>query len=83
MLSRDWVYFRIPPKEMTMVTRIMEGYEYIGVVTAWDGKQGIGYVRTTADTAPMARDILCAMPFEVEILSFESIQEQDNIRARQ
>lgn len=70
MLSKDWVYFRIPPTEMTMVTRIMEGYEYVGVVTALDGKAGLGYVRTTPDTAPLAIEILKNMPFAVEIIPF-------------
>lgn len=71
MLSRDWVYFKVPPAEMTIITRIMEGYEYIGVVTALDGKQGIGYVRTTTDTAPMAKEILDRIPVETQIFSFD------------
>lgn len=71
MYSRDWVYFQIEPSNMTYVTRIMEGFEYVGVVTALDGKKGTGYVRTTPDTAPMAKDILQHMPFEVTILDWE------------
>lgn len=39
MYSRDWVYFQIEPSNMTYVTRIMEGFEYVGVVTALDGKK--------------------------------------------
>jgi hypothetical protein len=42
MLDADWVYFKIDPGNMTFVTRIMEGFEYVGVVTALDGKKGIG-----------------------------------------
>lgn len=71
MLDKDWVYFKIQPNQMTFVTRIMETYEYIGVVTALDGKAGIGFVRTTADTVPMARDILNSLPFPVEFLTYE------------
>lgn len=80
MLSSDWVYFKIPPSEMTMVTRIMEGYEYVGVITALDGKAGLGYVRTTTDTAPLAVEILRDMPFPVDILPFmsETIQSYIN-----
>lgn len=69
MLDEDWVYFRIEPAQMTLVTRIMEGYEYVGVVTALDGKQGIGFVRTTADTAPLAREILKDLPAAAETLT--------------
>lgn len=39
MLDADWVYFKIDPGNMTFVTRIMEGFEYVGVVTALDGKR--------------------------------------------
>ena len=42
MLEPEWVYFRIPPQEMTYLTRILEGCEYLGVVTAIDGKAGVG-----------------------------------------
>lgn len=76
MFSDDWVYFQVAPTEMTMVTRIMEGYEYIGVVTALDGKCGLGYVRTTRDTAPLAREILQALPVAVRICSFASPEIQ-------
>lgn len=74
MIDADWVYFCIPPKEMTFVTRIIEGYEYLGVVTALDGKAGIGFVRTTADTAAMTRDVLLTMPFPVTILSYDEVR---------
>ncbi len=70
MLDPEWVYFRIPPSEMTFVTRIIEGYEYLGVVTALDGKAGIGFVRTTADTAAITRDILQSLPFPVAVISY-------------
>ena len=71
MLDPEWVYFRIPPSEMTFVTRIIEGYEYLGVVTALDGKAGIGFVRTTTDTAGITRDILQSLPFPVSVISYE------------
>ena len=73
MLDQDWVYFKIDPTNMTFVNRIMEGYDHVGVVTALDGKQGFGFVRTTADTVPMAVEILRAMPFNVEIIPFDQI----------
>ena len=39
MLDADWVYFRVAPKEMTFVNRIIEGCDYLGVVTASMGKR--------------------------------------------
>ena len=61
MLEPEWVYFRIPPQEMTYLTRILEGCEYLGVVTAIDGKAGVGFVRTTADTADAGRPAVSAL----------------------
>ena len=78
MLDPEWVYFRIPPSEMTFVTRIIEGYEYLGVVTALDGKAGIGFVRTTADTAAITRDILQSLPFPVAVISYEEAVSYQN-----
>lgn len=80
MLSPEWVYFKVAPTDMTMVTRIMEGFEYVGVVTALDGKAGIGYVRTTTDTAPLARSILQDMPVAAELLDFTSSTIQQYIQ---
>lgn len=71
MLDPEWVYFRILPSEMTFVMRIIEGYEYLGVVTALDGKEGIGFVRTTADTAAMTKSILQSLPFHVTLIAYE------------
>ena len=71
MLEPEWVYFRIPPQEMTYLTRILEGCEYLGVVTAIDGKAGVGFVRTTADTAAETRGVLQSLPFPVTWLSYE------------
>ena len=78
MLDADWVYFRVAPKDMTFVNRIIEGCDYLGVVTALDGKEGVGFVRTTADTAGETRDLLKDLPIPVEILSFEQVLETTN-----
>lgn len=67
-MNHDWVYFRIEPENMTFVTRIIEGYEYLGVVTALDGKKGIVFVRTVPDTVELTKEILLSLPFTVEIL---------------
>lgn len=73
MLDCDWVYFQIAPQQMTLVNRIIEGCEYLGVVTALDGKKGIGFVRTTKDTAQETKEILQNLPFPVTILTFEKV----------
>lgn len=71
MFDPDWVYFQIPRREMTFVTRIMEGCEYLGVVTTLNGEAGIGFVRSTADTAKDAEEILNALPIPIRIIPYE------------
>ena len=63
MLEPEWVYFRIPPQEMTYLTRILEGCEYLGVVTAIDGKAGVGFVRTTLIRRRRRRTFCSLCPF--------------------
>ncbi|WP_279133920.1 DUF4911 domain-containing protein [Megasphaera elsdenii] len=69
MFDEDWVYFQAPPSEMTFINRIIEGCDYLGVVTALDGKKGIGFVRTTKDTARETKEVLQSLPIPVRILS--------------
>lgn len=69
MFDEDWVYFQVPPSEMTFINRIIEGCDYLGVVTALDGKKGIGFVRTTQDTAGETIEVLQSLPIPVRILS--------------
>lgn len=69
MFDEDWVYFQATPSEMTFINRIIEGCDYLGVVTALDGKKGIGFVRTTQDTAGETIEVLQSLPIPVRILS--------------
>lgn len=69
MFDEDWVYFQAPPSEMTFINRIIEGCDYLGVVTALDGKKGIGFVRTTKDTAQETKDVFQSLPIPVRILT--------------
>lgn len=54
---------------MTFINRIIEGCDYLGVVTALNGKKGIGFVRTTKGTARETIDVLQSLPIPVRILS--------------
>lgn len=71
MLDPDWVYFQIPRREMTFVTRIMEGCEYLGVVTTLNGSAGVGFIRSTADTAGEAAEVLQSLPIPIKVLTYE------------
>ncbi len=51
------LYFHIDPKHTNYVNRILEGYEYVGVMTSVD-KSGRCVVRCTPDTRSLAIEIL-------------------------
>ena len=59
--EESYLYFHIDPKYTNYVNRILEGYEYIGVMTSVD-KVGSCMVRCTPDTRSLAIEILSRLP---------------------
>ena len=56
-----YLYFHIDPQYTNYVNRILEGYEYVGVMTSLD-KSGRCMVRCTPDTRSLASEILSRLP---------------------
>ncbi len=61
------VFAVVDPKEINYLNRIMESYEYLGVVTTID-RQGLVLIRVTPDTFQEVIDILLTLPIAVEIV---------------
>ena len=59
--EEGYLYFHIDPKHTNYVNRILEGYEYVGVMTSVD-KTGRCMVRCTPDTRSLAIEILSSLP---------------------
>ncbi len=68
MFDAATVFVRVAPRDVNYVNRIMEGYEYLGVVTTVDKASGVLAVRATADTAADVRAILARLPVTLEFL---------------
>lgn len=68
MFDAATVFVRVAPRDVNYVNRIMEGYEYLGVVTTVDKARGVLAVRATADTAAEVRAILARLPVALEFL---------------
>jgi hypothetical protein len=68
MFDAATVFVRVSPCDVNCVNRIMEGYEYLGVVTTVDKARGILAIRATADTADDVRYILARLPVALEFL---------------
>lgn len=62
------ICIQVEPKNVNFVNRIMEGYEYLGVVSTIDRKSGILMIRVTPDTAGEVREILAHLPIKVEYI---------------
>lgn len=63
----ETVFAVVDPKEINFLNRIMESYEYLGVVTTID-RQGLVMIRVTPDTFQEVIDILLNLPISVEIV---------------
>ena len=59
--EEGYLYFHIDPKHTNYVNRILEGYEYVGVMTTVD-TAGRCMLRCTPDTRELAIDILSSLP---------------------
>lgn len=68
MFDAHAVFVRVAPGDVNYVNRIMEGYEYLGVVTTVDKARGVLAVRATADTAADVRAILARLPVALAFL---------------
>lgn len=64
------VFIRVAPGDVNYVNRIMEGYEYLGVVTTVDKAAGLLAVRATADTVADVRSILAKLTVPLEFVKY-------------
>lgn len=62
------VYIEIDPSDVNYINRIIEGYEYLGILTTLDPKRATCHINSTADTRDMVIDILTHLDAKVTIL---------------
>ena len=62
------VYIEIDPSDVNYINRIIEGYEYLGILTTLDPKRATCRIISTADTRDMVIDILTHLDAKVTIL---------------
>ncbi|MDR3271813.1 MAG: DUF4911 domain-containing protein [Peptococcaceae bacterium] len=62
----------LPPTDIQILSKLIEGLGHLGVVTTLDRLQGEVVIQTTQDCWPDLRDALEAMPIEVRIIDEES-----------
>lgn len=52
------VYIEIPPESVNYINRIIEGYDYLGILTTLDPKRATCQINSTADTRDIVIDVL-------------------------
>lgn len=57
------IVLKIPRKEISFLTKIIEGYDNLGVVSTLDKQEGLVVVRVTPDTEAEIREILGRLSF--------------------
>ncbi|MGI5879417.1 MAG: DUF4911 domain-containing protein [Syntrophomonadaceae bacterium] len=58
---------KVSPRDIDMLTKIFEAYEYLGVVSTLNRSEGIVVIRGTADTYTEIIEILPNLPFSVDV----------------
>ena len=72
------VYIEIAPGDVNYVNRIMEGYEYLGILTTIDPRRATCCINATADTRKEVVEILTHLDTEVKI--FQNALDFSNIK---
>lgn len=62
---------QVDPADIDMLTRLIEAFDHLGIVSTLDRQQGLVVIRGTADTVPDLLVILNSLPFPLTIVSQE------------
>lgn len=70
-MENDAVYIEIDSHDVNYVNRILESYEYLGVLTTLDTRRAVCCIHSTADTKNEVREILSGLDIPVRFLTEE------------
>ena len=70
-MENDAVYIEIDPHDVNYVNRILESYEYLGVLTTLDTRRAVCCIHSTADTKNEVREIFSGLDIPVRFLTEE------------
>lgn len=56
-----------------MLTKIIEAYDHLGIVSTIDPAAGLVIIRGTEDSIPEIKEIIGNLPFPLEVLEPEEI----------
>ena len=62
------IYARVAVQDIDMLTKIIEAYDHLGIVSTINRQEGLVIVRGTADTRLDLLQILTSLPFPLEMI---------------
>ncbi|HHW61850.1 MAG TPA: DUF4911 domain-containing protein [Syntrophomonadaceae bacterium] len=62
------IYLQLAPEKIDLLTRLIEAYNHLGIVSTLDRQKGKVVVRVTPDTYHDVYKILQHLPFPIQIL---------------
>ncbi|MEA1961863.1 MAG: DUF4911 domain-containing protein [Bacillota bacterium] len=65
---KNEIYAVVRPEKIDKLTKLVEAYDHLGVVSTLDREAGLVIVRVTPDTFTDVEQILQNLPFYVEIV---------------
>ncbi|WP_278078280.1 DUF4911 domain-containing protein [Syntrophomonas wolfei] len=71
------------PQRIDLLTKIIEAYDHLGVVSTIDSGSGLVIIRGSEDTIPEIKEILNNLPFPVEVLNLDETILPAPVKARE
>lgn len=62
------IYARVAPERIDMLTKLIEAYDNLGIVSTLNQVEGKVVVRVTPDTWAEMMEIISFLPFPVELI---------------
>lgn len=67
MKKKSEIYVKVLKKDISFLTKIIEGYDNLGIVSTVSPAKGLAVIRITPDTEADIRKVLANLPFVEEI----------------
>ncbi len=68
MSAKEEIFAEVAPERIDMLTKLIEAYDNLGVVSTIDQSRGRVVIRVTTDTCGEVEAILANLPFPVTIM---------------
>jgi len=66
---KDQLYAIVSPDKIDILTKLIEAYDHLAVVSTLDRSRGLVIMRTTGDSYNELEEILANLPFPIEVMA--------------